>query len=206
MELLTYPPPWVSRARCGGDPDPDRFFPDVDRDESDMDGLTEHQRSAIRRERRQAVRAFCNGCLVKTECLSYALENDERVGMWGGLTRQERVALQHEMLIEPVADTVTDEQLIEAAYKHETYRKAAASVGMTRNEFMSRVEAAGLLAWWNRPFTPHESSLVFSDARELTLEELARQLQRSRARLTAALQTRRRQIQRRAQREEDSGQ
>lgn len=206
MERLMYPPEWVSRARCGGDPDPDRFFPDVDRDESDMDGLTEHQRSAVRRERRQAVRAFCNGCLVKAECLSYALENDERVGMWGGLTRQERVALQSDACIEPVADTVTDEQLIEAAYKHETYRKAAVSVGMTRDEYMARVEAAGLLAWWNRPFTPYESALVFSDTRELTIEELARQLQRSRVRLTAARQTRRRQLQRRAQREEDSGQ
>lgn len=208
MELsLLYPPEWVQYARCGGDPDPDRFFPDVDRDEDDLAGLTERQRRTVRRKRREAVRAFCNGCRVQQECLAYAIENDEPVGMWGGLTRQERDALQRDAPATSVSGTVTDEQLTEAAYKHETYQKAAASLGMTRDEYLERVKAAGLWAWWNRPFTPHEASLVFTDRRELTLEELARQLQRSRAQIINALQTRRRQLRRQARREkEDSGQ
>lgn len=205
---LLYPPEWVQYARCGGDPDPDRFFPDADRDESDLAGLTERQRRTVRRKRREAVRAFCNGCRVQQECLNYALANDEPVGVWGGLTRQERDALQRDAHVAPDTVTdVTDEQLTEAAYKHETYQKAAASLGITRDEYLERVKAAGLWSWWNRPFTPHEKSLVFTDRRELTLEALARQLQRSRAQLVNALQTRRRQLRRQARREtEDNGQ
>lgn len=208
MELsLLYPPEWVQYARCGGDPDPDRFFPDADdRDEDDLAGLTERQRRTIRRKRREAVRAFCNGCRVQQECLNYALENDEPVGMWGGLTRQERDALRRGTPAASVAGPVTDEQLIEAAYKHETYQQAAASLGMTRDEYLDRVKAAGLWSWWNRPFTPHEASLVFTDRREMTLEELARQLQRSRAQIINALQTRRRQLRRQARQEKDNGQ
>jgi len=211
MELsLLYPPEWVQYARCGGDPDPDRFFPDADRDESDLAGLTERQRRTVRRKRREAVRAFCNGCRVQRECLDYAIENDEPVGMWGGLTRQERDALRRDAPATPASGAVTDvtdEQLTEAAYKHETYQKAAASLGMTRDEYLERVKAAGLWSWWNRPFTPHEKALVFTDRREMTLEALARQLQRSRAQLVNALQTRRRQLRRQARREkEDNGQ
>lgn len=207
MELsLLYPPEWVVYARCGGDPDPDRFFPDVDRDEDDLAGLTERQRSTVRRQRREAVRAFCNGCRVQQECLNYAIENDEPVGMWGGLTRQERDALQRGAPAAPVPGAVTDEQLTEAAYKHETYQQAATSLGMTRDEYLKRVKAAGLWARWNRPFTPYESALVFTDRRELTLEELARQLQRSRAQIINALQTRRRQLRRQARQEKDNGQ
>lgn len=35
----------------------------------------------------------CRGCPVRTECLDYALANDEREGIWGGLTPNGRRAL-----------------------------------------------------------------------------------------------------------------
>ncbi|WP_347059660.1 WhiB family transcriptional regulator [Blastococcus sp. HT6-30] len=34
---------------------------------------------------------ICGGCPAKVECLDYALAADERDGLWGGLTRAERV-------------------------------------------------------------------------------------------------------------------
>lgn len=32
----------------------------------------------------------CRNCRVRRQCLEYALENDERYGIWGGLTAKER--------------------------------------------------------------------------------------------------------------------
>ena len=34
--------------------------------------------------------AICCECPVKLECLKYALNNDERIGVWGGKTPAER--------------------------------------------------------------------------------------------------------------------
>ena len=35
----------------------------------------------------------CRSCPVRLDCLAHALEHDEQDGIWGGLTRGERVAL-----------------------------------------------------------------------------------------------------------------
>jgi WhiB family redox-sensing transcriptional regulator len=32
----------------------------------------------------------CVGCPVRTECLAFALDNDERFGIWGGMSERER--------------------------------------------------------------------------------------------------------------------
>jgi WhiB family redox-sensing transcriptional regulator len=32
----------------------------------------------------------CRSCEVRAECLEYALEHDERFGIWGGLSERER--------------------------------------------------------------------------------------------------------------------
>lgn len=35
-------------------------------------------------------KAMCEKCPVRMECLTYALDNKERFGIWGGLTARER--------------------------------------------------------------------------------------------------------------------
>ncbi|KPM51431.1 transcription factor WhiB [Frankia sp. CcI49] len=61
---------WQERALCA-QTDPEAFFPE-------KGGST-----------REAKR-ICSGCEVRIECLEYALENDERFGIWGGMSERER--------------------------------------------------------------------------------------------------------------------
>lgn len=63
-------PQWQERALCA-QTDPEAFFPE-------KGGST-----------REAKRV-CLSCDVRAECLEYALENDERFGIWGGLSERER--------------------------------------------------------------------------------------------------------------------
>ena len=61
---------WQERALCA-QTDPEAFFPE-------KGGST-----------REAKR-ICQSCEVRDECLEYALEHDERFGIWGGLSERER--------------------------------------------------------------------------------------------------------------------
>jgi WhiB family transcriptional regulator, redox-sensing transcriptional regulator len=61
---------WQDRGLCR-QLDPEMFFPE-------KGGST-----------REAKRA-CASCEVRAECLRYALDNDERFGVWGGLSDRER--------------------------------------------------------------------------------------------------------------------
>lgn len=65
---------WQADALCA-QTDPEAFFPE-------KGGST-----------REAKRV-CDGCEVRSECLEYALENDERFGIWGGLSERERRKLR----------------------------------------------------------------------------------------------------------------
>lgn len=65
---------WQERALCA-QTDPEAFFPE-------KGGST-----------REAKR-ICLGCEVRDECLEYALANDERFGIWGGLSERERRKLK----------------------------------------------------------------------------------------------------------------
>src|SRR5215210_3108057 len=38
-------------------------------------------------------KALCNGCVVRTECLADALDNQVEFGVWGGMTERERRGL-----------------------------------------------------------------------------------------------------------------
>jgi len=38
----------------------------------------------------RAAKLICRSCNVRAECLDYALANDERFGIWGGLSERER--------------------------------------------------------------------------------------------------------------------
>jgi hypothetical protein len=69
-ELLPEPMEWQERALCA-QTDPEAFFPE-------KGGST-----------REAKR-ICAGCEVRPECLEYALANDERFGIWGGMSERER--------------------------------------------------------------------------------------------------------------------
>jgi WhiB family redox-sensing transcriptional regulator len=65
---------WQGDALCA-QTDPEAFFPE-------KGGST-----------RDAKR-ICTTCEVKHQCLEYALENDERFGIWGGLSERERRKLR----------------------------------------------------------------------------------------------------------------
>jgi WhiB family redox-sensing transcriptional regulator len=69
---------WQERALCA-QTDPEAFFPE-------KGGST-----------REAKRV-CGGCEVRAECLGYALENDERFGIWGGLSERERRRLKRQAI------------------------------------------------------------------------------------------------------------
>lgn len=73
-DLLEEPPPWQDRALCS-QTDPEAFFPE-------KGGST-----------REAKR-ICSRCDVRVECLEYALDRDERFGVWGGLSEPERRAMK----------------------------------------------------------------------------------------------------------------
>lgn len=70
--------PWRKEGACL-DADPDLFFPDQ--------GVPNKEG-----------RAICESCPVQTECLTFALENGERHGIWGGLTQDERSDMAYLML------------------------------------------------------------------------------------------------------------
>lgn len=67
---------WQADALCA-QTDPEAFFPE-------KGGST-----------REAKR-ICDGCEVRSQCLDYALANDERFGIWGGLSERERRRLRRD--------------------------------------------------------------------------------------------------------------
>lgn len=67
---------WQDQANCLG-VDPDLFFP---------------ERGASTREAKEV----CQGCIVRLDCLEYALTNGEKFGIWGGLSERERRRLRRQ--------------------------------------------------------------------------------------------------------------
>jgi WhiB family redox-sensing transcriptional regulator len=65
---------WQSDALCA-QTDPEAFFPE-------KGGST------------RDAKKICTSCEVRAQCLQYALENDERFGIWGGLSERERRKLR----------------------------------------------------------------------------------------------------------------
>lgn len=70
---------WQERALCA-QTDPEAFFP---------------EKGGSTREAKK----ICTGCEVKAECLEYALANDERFGIWGGLSERERRRIKREAVM-----------------------------------------------------------------------------------------------------------
>ncbi|WP_436793325.1 WhiB family transcriptional regulator [Actinospongicola halichondriae] len=63
-------PAFMDLGSCRG-VDPDIFFPD-------------------RGDSLAPAKAVCAECIVRDECLEYALANGERFGVWGGTSERER--------------------------------------------------------------------------------------------------------------------
>jgi len=65
---------WQADALCA-QTDPEAFFPE-------KGGST------------RDAKKVCGACNVRSQCLEYALANDERFGIWGGLSERERRRLR----------------------------------------------------------------------------------------------------------------
>jgi WhiB family redox-sensing transcriptional regulator len=48
----------------------------------------------------EAAKAICTECLVREECLNYALETNQEAGVWGGYAEDERRRLRKRWLAE----------------------------------------------------------------------------------------------------------
>lgn len=68
---------WSARGNCART-DPELFFPPRDGDAAEA-------------------RTTCRACLVRLQCLAYAVVADEPYGIWGGLDPRERHNLQRRM-------------------------------------------------------------------------------------------------------------
>lgn len=73
---------WLADAKCARESeDPELFFP---------------EKSGTALSQSRAAKGICNGredgevCPVRDQCLEYALTNNERFGVWGGMSEQER--------------------------------------------------------------------------------------------------------------------
>lgn len=73
---------WQALALCA-QTDPETFFPEKARGSS--------ARNA---------KKICTSCEVRTQCLAYALANNERFGIWGGLNENERRKLKRRPAVE----------------------------------------------------------------------------------------------------------
>ncbi|HLY82071.1 MAG TPA: WhiB family transcriptional regulator [Acidimicrobiales bacterium] len=71
---------WQRQANCMG-VDPDLFFP---------------ERGASTREAKEV----CRGCVVREDCLEYALVNGEKFGIWGGMSERERRRIRRRRALE----------------------------------------------------------------------------------------------------------
>lgn len=76
------PNAWMSDAACTS-VGPTAFYPELPDRATSADRRAKHDLEA------KAV-AVCRACPVQAECLAYALEHDERYGIWGGTTALER--------------------------------------------------------------------------------------------------------------------
>ena len=55
-------------------------------------GMDDNEAAAERHSREEEAKEICTRCLVRDDCLDYALNTKETYGIWGGLTEVERKA------------------------------------------------------------------------------------------------------------------
>lgn len=86
---------WQSRANCKG-VDPDLFFP---------------ERGVSTREAKEV----CRRCVVRDDCLSYALDMNETFGIWGGMSERERRRLKRARAIERRSQAIINAGIVSSA-------------------------------------------------------------------------------------------
>jgi len=78
---------WVRHAACHGH-DPELWFP-----------LDERPAGPCREQITRA-RSICQGCVVRAECLEWAVQTGQAAGIWGGTTTAERRELRRQQITE----------------------------------------------------------------------------------------------------------
>lgn len=73
---------WRDEALCA-QTDPEIFFPEKGNDDG-------------------RAKRICTRCDAESMCLAYALENDERYGVWGGLSAKDRARIRKDLRIKPL--------------------------------------------------------------------------------------------------------
>ena len=107
---------WREQALCAQADTGDVFFPEKGSSTADA-------------------KAICRRCPVTTDCLEYALANDERFGVWGGLSERERRRLVGEAHVdaqpdvddsEPETDVCGDDRGTTRGYRRHIAQKQTA--------------------------------------------------------------------------------
>lgn len=71
FDSIAKPPPFMDGRELCAQADPDSWFP---------------EKGGSARE----AKAVCHQCPLEAACLAFALENEQRFGVWGGHTERER--------------------------------------------------------------------------------------------------------------------
>jgi len=79
---------WLHRARCK-DEDPEVFFPIGN--------------AGPAAQQIEVAKAICVACEVRQDCLEWAIATGQDAGVWGGLSEDERRALQRARKPRPAA-------------------------------------------------------------------------------------------------------
>lgn len=78
--LKEHRPLWMNQAACSTVSGTWFFTPD--------------ENGSRRGENKLPGKAVCQGCPVRVECLDHAMRNNEKHGIWGGLSSRERQKLR----------------------------------------------------------------------------------------------------------------
>jgi WhiB family transcriptional regulator, redox-sensing transcriptional regulator len=74
--MLEFSPDWRADSACRN-ADPDLFFPVA--------------AGTVASKQIATAQQICAGCLVKKQCLEFAMRTHEAAGIWGGTTPEERI-------------------------------------------------------------------------------------------------------------------
>ena len=82
MSMMQKVEDWQVKAACRGPQGTAMFFPP-----------SNFERKDEKEDRESKAKAICQACLVKKECLQYAVAIKELHGIWGGTNEAERKVL-----------------------------------------------------------------------------------------------------------------